>query len=157
MKIDSMKNRITVNEMIPFDSLPKSPGITLARAYLVSIENDTTQQIGMEMKLFDSPSTAILILNIQTSEPHFVIQLVNSTGTVVASAIDQKKLTFKYLKPENLKIRAIIDKNANGVWDTAIYPQNREAERVIYYLNAEKKTDVPLRANWEVGPLNFRF
>jgi hypothetical protein len=109
------------------------------------------------MKLFDSQTTAILFLNIQTKEPHFIIQLVNGQNKVVQEAVDKKQIAFKYLVPEAVKIRAIVDTNANGVWDTAIYPENREPERMIYYLNSEKKFETPLRANWEVGPLIFRF
>lgn len=157
MKIDTMFNRLRVNEMIPFDSLPKVPKLTFARGYMISIENDTTAKMDMTMKLLDAATTAILILDIQTNEPHFIIQLLNSKNQVVRSVADQKKITLKYLSPEALKLRAIIDKNGNGVWDTAIYPQNREPEKIIYYLNSEKKYDIPLRANWEVGPLVFKF
>lgn len=157
MKIDTMFNRITVNEMIPFDSLPKSPKITFAPTYLVSVEGDTTKTFSSTMKLFDSPSTAVLIVEVQTNEPHFVIQLVNGANKVVDQVVDQKKITFKFLTPEPLKVRAIIDRNANGKWDTAIYPRNREPEKIVYYLNSEKKTETPLRANWEVGPLIFKF
>lgn len=156
MKIDTAFNKIYVKELIPFDSLPKSPKITLAKSYLVTIEKDTSALITMDMKLVDAPSTAILMLDIQTNEPHFIIQLMSGTK-VVQSIVDQKKITLKYLNPETLKIRAIIDTNANGVWDTANYPQNREPERMIYYMNSEKKYEVPLRANWEVGPLVFKF
>ena len=157
LTIDTIFNKLTVSEIIPIDSLPKSLKITIAPGYLISIENDTSKLIDQSLKLFDSPSTAVLFLNIQTKEPHFIIQLLNQSDKVVTSIADQKKLTFKYLIPESLKIRAIIDTNGNGIWDTAIYPQNREPERIVYYLNSEKKYETPLRANWEVGPLLFRF
>jgi hypothetical protein len=109
------------------------------------------------MKLFDSPTTAVLFVNVQTNEPHFIIQLVNSNNKVVQQVIDTKQIAFKFLVPESVKIRAIIDTNGNGIWDTAIYPENREPERTVYYLNSEKKLETPLRANWEVGPLLFKF
>jgi hypothetical protein len=111
----------------------------------------------VSIKPIDFPSTAVLILNIQTRQPHFIIQILSSGDKIIRTAVDEKKITFKYLNPESLKIRAVIDKNANGTWDTAIYPQNREPEKIIYYLNSQKKLETPLRANWEVGPLLFRF
>lgn len=157
MKIDTIFNRITVNEMVPFDSLPKSPAITFGAGYLVSIENDSSKQIQMPMKLSDSPTTAILNLSIQTTAPHFIIQIVNSGNKVVRSIVDQKTITIRYLNPEIVKIRAIIDTNGNGVWDPSIYPENREAEKMVYYMNAQQKMEVPLRANWDVGPLVFKF
>lgn len=157
LKVDTIFNRITVNEFIPLDSIPKSSKITIAPSFLVSVEDDSSKILAPAMKLFDSPTTAVLLVNITTKEPHFVIQLVNSSNKVVQEVADQKKITFKFLTPETLKIRAVIDTNGNGKWDPAIYPQNREPEKLIYYINTDRTTDIPLRANWEVGPLSFRF
>jgi hypothetical protein len=157
LKYDTILNKMSVSEVIPIDSLPKSLAITLAPTYLISIENDSSARMSPPLKLFDSPSTAVLFVNVQTSQPHFIIQLVNGQNKVVQQSVDKKQLTFKYLVPETVKIRAIIDTNGNGVWDTAIYPENREPERIVYYLNSEKKFETPLRANWEVGPLLFKF
>ncbi len=157
IKIDTIFNRLSVNEMMPFDSLPKVPQLTFGPSYMISIEQDSSTRITMPMKLIDSPSTAVLIIDVQTTQPHFIIQVLNGKNQVVRSIVDQKKITLKFLQPESLKLRAVIDKNANGRWDTANYPQNREVEKMIYYLNSEGKYDIPLRANWEVGPIVFKF
>jgi hypothetical protein len=157
LKYDTIFNKISISEVIPIDSLPKSLAVTIAPSYLISVENDSSKAISPTLKLFDSPTTAVLFVNIQTREPHFIIQLINGQNKIVQQSIDAKQITFKYLVPESVKIRAIIDTNANGVWDTAIYPENREPERMIYYLNSERKLETPLRANWEVGPLLFKF
>lgn len=158
LRLDTMHNRLSISEPIPIDSLPANPKITVAPSYLISIDNDSSKVMTPTLKLIDSPTTATLIVEVQTTEPHFIIQLVNSsTNKIVQQAIDQKKITFRFLAPETLKLRAILDKNGNGVWDTAIYPQNREPEKIIYFQNANKKSETPLRANWEVGPLIFKF
>ncbi|HMJ69408.1 MAG TPA: Ig-like domain-containing domain [Cyclobacteriaceae bacterium] len=157
LKIDTMFNRLSIKESVRIDSLPMSPKVTLAPGYLVSIDDDSSAVMTPAIKPVDGPTTAILIVYVETAEPHFIIQLLNASNKVVQQAVDQKKVTFKYLNPETLKVRAIIDRNANGVWDTAIYPQNREPEKIVYFLNTNKKPDTPLRANWEVGPLIFKF
>ncbi|HEX8059959.1 MAG TPA: Ig-like domain-containing protein [Cyclobacteriaceae bacterium] len=157
LKYDTIFNKISVSEIIPIDSLPKSLGVTVAPAYLVSIEGDSSKKANASLRLLDSPTTAVLFVNVQTTQPHFIIQLVNGQNKVVQEVVDRKQVTFKYLAPESVKIRAIIDTNGNGVWDSAIYSENREPERIIYYLNSERKLETPLRANWEVGPLLFRF
>jgi len=157
VQFDTIFNRFSIKEVVPIDSLPLSPKITIAPGYLVSIDNDSSKIMSAPMKLIDTPTTAVLIVEVQTNEPHFIIQLIGATGKVVQQAIDQKKITFKHLNPESLKVRAIIDQNGNGVWDTAIYPQNREPEKVVYFLNTNKKAETPLRQNWEVGPLIFKF
>jgi uncharacterized protein (DUF2141 family) len=157
LKLDTIYNRLSVREPVPIDSLPATPKITIAPSYLISIDSDSSQMAQPTLKLIDGPTTAILIVEVETKEPHFIIQVINSGNKVIQQAVDQKKVTFKYLTPETLRIRAIIDKNGNGVWDTAIYPQNREPEKMVYFLNTNKKSDTPLRANWEVGPLMFKF
>jgi uncharacterized protein (DUF2141 family) len=157
LKIDTIFNTLKISEVIPIDSLPKSMKITIAPSYMISVEHDSSKLINQSVKPIESPTTAVLFVNVQTRAPHFIIQLLNSQDKVVRTSVDEKKITFKFLNPESLKMRAIIDTNGNGIWDTAIYPQNREPERIIYYLNSEKKYEIPLRANWEVGPLNFRF
>ena len=157
MKFDTAFNRFTIKEEVPIDSLPLSPKLTIAKGYMVSIDKDTSNLMTPSIKLIDTPTTATLIVEAQTKEPHFIIQLVNGSGKVIDQVVDQKKATFKYLNPESLKVRAIIDTNGNGVWDTAIYPQNREPEKVVYFLNTNRKAETPLRQNWEVGPLIFRF
>ena len=157
LRYDTIFNKMAVSEVIPIDSLPKILQITLAPSFLISTENDSSKRAQANLRLFDAATTAILFVNIQTKAPHFIIQLVNGQNKVIQEVVDKKQITFKYLNPEAVKIRAIIDTNANGRWDTAIYPENREPERMIYYRNAEKKFETPLRANWEVGPLTFRF
>jgi uncharacterized protein (DUF2141 family) len=157
LKIDTMFNRLSIKETVRIDSLPLSPKVTLAPGYLISIDNDSSALMVPAIKAVDSPTTAMLIVYVETAEPHFIIQLLNASDKVVQQSFDQKKITFKYLNPEVLTIRAIIDKNGNGVWDTAIYPQNREPEKIVYFLNTNKKSETPLRANWEVGPLIFKF
>jgi hypothetical protein len=157
LKLDTIFNRLSISEVIPIDSLPPTNKMIIAPTYLISIENDSSKNIEASIKPVDAPTTAVLILDIQTKQPHFIIQVLNSTDKIIRTIVDQKKITLKYLTPESVKIRAVIDTNANGIWDTAIYPQNREPEKIIYYLNSQKKYETPLRANWEVGPLIFRF
>lgn len=157
VRLDTMFNRLSISEPVPIDSLPAAPKITIAPSFLISIDDDSSKRMSPTMRAIDSPTTAVLIVEVQTKEPHFVVQLLGSSGKVLQQVADQKKITFKYLAPETLKIRAILDKNGNGVWDTAIYPQNREPEKMVYFLNTNKKPETPLRANWEVGPLIFKF
>lgn len=157
IKVDTMFNKLYIKEVYPLDSLPNPPALKIPAGYLISIDNDSSKAMSPTIRALEAPTTATLLLEIQTKEPHFIIEVLTSNNKVLQTAVDQKKITFQYLNPESLKIRAIIDKNGNGKWDTAIYPQNREPEKIVYYLNAEKKTETPLRANWEVGPLIFKF
>ncbi len=60
------------------------------------------------------------------------------------------KVEFNYLIPELYTIRAIIDENDNGIWDTGKYLEKKLPERIVYYPD-----ELPeLRANW-ISNLNF--
>lgn len=157
LSIDTIRNKITVDQTFQVDSLPKLTKLVLGKGYLISIDSDSSKKTPTTLKLIDAPTTATLLLNIQTKEPNFIIEVLDNYNKVLLTERNKKKLELKYLPPEALKIRAIVDKNGNGRWDTANAITNTEPEPIIYYYNAEKKTDVPLRANWEVGPLIFKF
>jgi len=55
------------------------------------------------------------------------------------------KIRFEYLNPKKYKIKAILDKNNNGRWDTGAYFKKLEPEEVFFF----PKT-LEIRANWEV-------
>jgi len=75
-----------------------------------------------------------------------LIQLFTEAGKFVKEErIDSdKKLTFKFLYPGKYKLKAIVDSNHNGKWDTGNYLLHLQPETVINY-----PTIPDLRANWE--------
>jgi len=52
---------------------------------------------------------------------------------------------FYYLRPETYYMRVLYDTNGNGVWDTGLYADNRQPERVCYYPKA-----IECKAKWDV-------
>lgn len=52
---------------------------------------------------------------------------------------------FPFLKPEKYKVRLIVDRNQNGLWDTGDLDEWRQPERVVYYSKILK-----IRSNFEV-------
>ena len=99
----------------------------------------------------------MLSVEIDTKEKHFEVQLLSSAGKLVSSFRDQKKYTFKFLTPGEYKIAVIVDTNNNRKWDAGIFYRKSEPEKVILYKNSENKNTIPIRANWEVGPLVIKF
>jgi uncharacterized protein (DUF2141 family) len=76
-----------------------------------------------------------------------IIELLKSTGEIVASEYSEKNTTidFKLLEPSQFTIRAIYDENKNKRFDTGNYLEKRLAEEVIYF-----SEDIDVRANWDV-------
>ncbi len=74
-----------------------------------------------------------------------VFQVIDSKDQVLATKPAVRKGTiFEYLKPGEYYLRAFIDSNRNGVWDTGDIKSHLQPETVYYY---NKK--LTLRANWE--------
>jgi hypothetical protein len=78
---------------------------------------------------------------------NYIIQLMNEKEKV----FDQKslsasgKIKFEYLFPGKYKVKAIVDRNRNGRWDTGNYSIKLEPETVKYFPKI-----IEIRANWDV-------
>jgi uncharacterized protein (DUF2141 family) len=154
---DTIRNKLTYDFTLPLDSLPPAAKLKAGKGYLTSIDSDSSSILIQDIKQITLESTATLLIELQTKEPNFIVQVLNSTGRILQTKTNQLKPVFRDLTPETIKVRIIVDKNGNKKWDTANFNANTEPEQVIYYQNIEKKYDVPLRANWEVGPLIIKF
>ena len=77
----------------------------------------------------------------------FIIQLLNGKGEVLQSDILHQSgtLTYPNLAAGGYRIKAIEDRNGNGVWDTGNYRQKRQPERVLYFDKA-----ITVRGYWEL-------
>ncbi len=77
----------------------------------------------------------------------FVIQLLNSKGDVLQTDILQQSETITYpnLLAGSYKIKAIEDRNGNGVWDTGNYRKKLQPERVFNFNKA-----ITIRGYWEL-------
>lgn len=137
----------------------KEPELNLSAGigFVYSIDNDTSKRLSEKITIFWPETTGILIVQIQTNEKNFIIQLLNSQGKIVNGLYNTPKFTFKNLNPEEYQIRIIIDTNKNGKWDPGNIKLNREPEKVIFYTTSDGKKKFPIRANWELGPLILKF
>ena len=82
-----------------------------------------------------------------SNEYPFVIQLLNNKREVLQTNILHQTGTITYpnLAAGGYKIKAIEDRNGNGVWDTGNYRQKRQPERVFYFDKA-----ITVRGYWEL-------
>lgn len=85
----------------------------------------------------------ILDVKNEVNKP-LIIQLIQKDNVVKTVQLSSsKKIEFNLLKPRTYSVRAIIDENNNGKWDTGSFLQKIQPEKIIY-LDVEFK----LRANW---------
>jgi len=54
--------------------------------------------------------------------------------------------TFVYVKPDKYYVRAFVDSNGNGLWDTGDYDADLQAEAVYYY-----PREIECKEKWDVS------
>lgn len=133
------------------------PELILAKGAIISQESDTLKAQKFAITEIKKTSTGTLLIEVETKQPHYIIQLTTTDGQVVEEVANVKKYAFEYLPPRNYKIMVIIDKNNNGKWDPGNFFKREEPEPTWFYKTQDKKYDFPIRANWELGPIMLIF
>lgn len=100
-----------------------------------------------ETKLKEKYATLVVNATFADSTKQWIIQLIEGENKIVGQRIVDSsasaKLTFDYLKPIKYKLKAILDENRNGIWDTGNYLMHRQAERILTY-----ESEIEARENW---------
>jgi len=86
-----------------------------------------------------------------------IVQLIDSNDKPLRETTvgDDDTAEFLYLKPGKYYMRAYIDRNGNGQWDTGRYDDDLQAEPVYYYneeLECKEKWDVNRTWNLTATP-----
>lgn len=149
------QQRQSFNATATRSSPAKKPGYQFyfGKAAFISIELDSSQQLIERSAPTKLEDTGILLVQIQTTAPHFFVELLTKDFKVLTSVRNSKKFNFEDLKPGYYQIRLVIDSDNNGKWDPGNYFLNRPPERNQFYRNEKNVPLVNLKANWELGPL----
>ena len=91
-----------------------------------------------------------ITFNVQNPKnKNLIVQVITERGGTLVTQKNISKtenISFKYLKPQKLKIRFIHDSNNNGVWDTGNFLQKIQPENVFYYPKV-----IEIRPNWSLN------
>ncbi|MCA6386353.1 MAG: Ig-like domain-containing protein [Cytophagales bacterium] len=160
--IDSLHHRVTLTvDLNPpkpeKDNTSTSPILIFGKGAFVSIEQDSSKARNEVIRIQQEDELGSLSVEIQTNEKNFILQLLTSKGEVLETKTNIKKNIFAYLTPQEYKLRITIDRNANRKWDPGSFEKAIAPEQVITYKTFDGKTLIPVRANWEVGPLLIKF
>lgn len=114
---------------------------------------------GIKVKTDDDFSSLLV-------KPHYpdmdslsiIIQMINSSEKVIKqSPVIDGTAEFYYVVPGDYYLRAIIDTNNNGKWDTGNFDENLQPEEVYYYsekVTCREKWDVTREWNLQARPLD---
>ena len=114
---------------------------------------------GIKVKTLDDYATLFMNVSGYADSATVVVQLLDKGDKVVAVSRteDDHTAAFYYIKPGTYYVRAFIDRNNNGVWDTGNYDADEQAEAVYYYsreIETKAKFDITLSWNLMEKPLN---
>lgn len=85
-----------------------------------------------------------------------IVQLLNQKGEVYQEKYLNEESTFSFenIEAGTYTIRVIEDMNENRRWDPASFYENRQAEKVYYYLNEENKSkEIIIKSGWTTEDL----
>jgi uncharacterized protein (DUF2141 family) len=114
---------------------------------------------GIKVKTLDDYATLFMDISGYADSAAVVVQLIDKGDKVVAVSRMESDHTasFYYVKPGTYFVRAFVDRNNNGVWDTGNYDADEQAEAVYYYsreIETKAKFDITLSWNLLEKPLN---
>jgi uncharacterized protein (DUF2141 family) len=160
ISIDTIRKTLQINtNPTRIDTAKVKRPITLiyTKGALLSNEQDSSKQITKEIKFLQEEETGLVGVKVETTQTHFILQLVTTDDKIAAEVKNTKEHTFKFVKAQEYKFRYIIDRNQNGKWDPGNFVTKTEPEEIVYYKSEEGKYTFPIRANWEYGPLLIEF
>ncbi len=105
-----------------------------------------TNKTEQTMKVRGLNEYSALFLNIPKAGSKGVVQLMNEQeGIIRQQKVVDGKADIFFLIPGKYYLRLFMDENGNGIWDTGLYEEKLQAEKVYYYPSV-----LELRAMWEV-------
>ena len=135
--------------------------IEMDSAAAVLYSGQPSNRLSQKFKIQKEGYYGKIILSLSNLPGACVLQLLKNTDKEeLLQQISVHKngdVEFPYLKPEKYKIRLIVDRNANGRWDTGNIAEWRQPERVIYYPKIIKlRSNFEIRESW-VLPVDLQY
>ena len=120
-----------------------------------AVSHHTKQNI--KVRTEDDYSSLVMELSGVSLTDSIVVQLMDTGDKPVRQALADADgvAEFAYLKPGTYYVRAYIDLNGNGQWDTGVYDQDLQPEPVYYFhekIDCRQKWDVSRKWNLTARP-----
>ena len=88
----------------------------------------------------------VTVSGLEVADTSIIVQLLSSSDSPMRDVrVKDGKATFEYLNPGKYYMRAFVDANDNGIWDTGDYAADRQAEAVYYY-----NQEIECKEKWDV-------
>lgn len=159
-RIDSVQKILTISTVVDKQNITektKQINIVLEKAFLISIENDSTTREIKAISIPNEESTGILHIEVNTKFKNYEVRLLSTSGAIIEKVRNVKRHSFKYLQAQEYKLMFYADVNNNGKWDAQNISEKKAQEPTYFYKTLEGKYTFPIRSAWELGPLILKF
>ena len=111
-----------------------------------------TDKVKKEFKMRKPEEYGQIFFNVTGTVGPCFVELLDGQDKVLRTVkVVDGKADFYYLNPGKYGARLVEDANDNGVWDTGLYAEKRQPERVYYYPQVlELKANFDLLQDWNV-------
>ena len=111
-----------------------------------------TDKVKKEFKMKKPEEYGQIFFNVTGTVGPCFVELLDGQDKVLRTVkVVDGKADFYYLNPGKYGARLVEDANDNGVWDTGLYAEKRQPERVYYYPQVlELKANFDLLQDWNV-------
>lgn len=148
---DSILNLLKIPDESPAKTRYRSITLYLGSSAFISITQDSSRQIIKDALPVTSDQRGLLIVHVNCDQS-FKLELLDNNFNVVRSSTNAQTV-FDLLPPRPYQLRLLVDTNKNGAWDPPNFVRRTKPEPVLFYKNSKGEKTIPLRANFEVGPL----
>ncbi len=143
---DSVKRKIQIKEKWKEE---QSYRVIIPDSTFISINKLANDSLVFEFKTRATKDFGTFKVDITMDHKpgNYIIQLLDEKEKILEERMIDKpgKIQFDYLFPGKYKLKAILDQNQNGQWDSGIYLKHTQPEEVFYF----PKT-IEVRGNWDI-------
>jgi uncharacterized protein (DUF2141 family) len=123
--------------------------LKFAKHAFVSVEKDSSQVFTQGFEFQDLENYGSISGGINLKDGKFIFQLIKSENKSLAyQQKSSNSFNFPYVEPGLYELRAIEDRNGNGVWDLGNFKTKEKPESIYFF-----PTKIKLKANFQITDL----
>jgi len=120
--------------------------LKLSKNTFISVEKDTSQIFTQSFEFQNLENYGSISGRINIPSGNFIFQLIKSdTKSLAYQQIAETKFEFPHVEPGLYELRAIEDRNKNGLWDLGNFRTKTKPEAIHYF-----PTKIKLKANFQI-------
>jgi hypothetical protein len=123
--------------------------LKFAKHAFVSVEKDSSQVFTQRFEFQDLENYGSISGGINVKQGKFIFQLIKSDNKSIAyQQKSSNSFSFPHVEPGLYELRAIEDRNGNGLWDLGNFRTKEKPESIYFF-----PTKIKLKANFQITDL----